>query len=96
MAGKFLGYQNHPKGSKCGRSLELIRLRNECLIARYYFLSEIKRVRFDDVTAKLSCAFFLSVSRVMAIISSHTALFDEMKGSTARQLAKRWPDYNWD
>lgn len=96
MAGKFLGYQNHPKESKCGRSLQLITLRNECLIARYYFLSEIKRVRFDDVTAKLSGTFFLSVSRVMAIISANTELFDSMKGSSARQMAKRWPDYNWE
>lgn len=96
MATKFLGYNQAAKFSKCGRSNELIKLRDECLIARYYYLSEIKRVRFDDVTAKLSCAFFLSVSRIMAIISANPTTFDNMKGTTQKQLAKRWPDFDWN
>lgn len=96
MSKKLLGYEMDRKGKKRGRSQELICSRNECLVARYYFLSEIKRLRFDDVIARLSCAFFISHSQVMSVITKNNNLFEELKGSTCRQISKRWPDYNWE
>lgn len=55
-----------------GRSSELITKRNEALLRRYYYWTEIQRVRFDDALKILSeKEFFISVDRIMAIIRSN-------------------------
>lgn len=47
----------------------MISLRDETLIRRYYYWTEIQRLRFDDVLKILSeKEFFISESRIMAII----------------------------
>ena len=52
-----------------GRNKRLISLRDETLIRRYYYWTEIQRRRFDDALKILSeKEFFLSESRIMAII----------------------------
>lgn len=52
-----------------GRSKNLISLRDEKLIRRYYYWTEIRRRRFDDALAILSQEeFFISEARIMAII----------------------------
>jgi len=52
-----------------GRSKDLIRRRNVKLLRRYYELTEIERLRFDDTTKKLSEEeFFISESVVTDII----------------------------
>ena len=52
-----------------GRDKQLIEQRNEMLLERYYYWTEVKRLRFDDVIKKLSEEeFFLSESRVMQLI----------------------------
>ena len=52
-----------------GRSKELISLRNEKLLRRYYYWTEIQRLRFDDALKVLSQEeFFISEERIMAII----------------------------
>lgn len=52
-----------------GRNKRLISLRDETLIRRYYYWTEIQRLRFDDVLKILSeKEFFISESRIMAII----------------------------
>ena len=46
-----------------------ISLRDEKLIRRYYYWTEIRRRRFDDALAILSQEeFFISEARIMAII----------------------------
>lgn len=63
LHGKGRGY--HGKG----RSKNLISLRDEKLIRRYYYWTEIRRRRFDDALAILSQEeFFISEARIMAII----------------------------
>ena len=43
-----------------GRNKELIRLRDEALCRRYYYWTEIQRLRFDDALRRLSeCEFFI-------------------------------------
>lgn len=55
-----------------GRSSELIMKRNEALLRRYYYWTEIQRLRFDDALKILSeKEFFISVDRIMAIIRSN-------------------------
>lgn len=52
-----------------GRSKELIAKRDEALCRRYYFWTEVQRLRFDDALKVLSeKEFFISEARIMAII----------------------------
>lgn len=52
-----------------GRSKELISLRDEKLLRRYYYWTEVQRLRFDDALKVLSHdEFFISEERIMAII----------------------------
>ena len=52
-----------------GRDKELIDARNRKLFERYYYWTEVKRLRFDDTIRKLSSEeFFISEGRVMQII----------------------------
>lgn len=54
---------------KKGRNQSLIQLRNEALCRRYYYWTEIKRLRFDDALQRLSLEeFFLSEERIMCIL----------------------------
>lgn len=52
-----------------GRDKELIKLRDEALCRRYYYWTEVQRLRFDDALRVLSeREFFISEERIMAII----------------------------
>jgi hypothetical protein len=52
-----------------GRDKELIRKRDKKLCNRYYFWTEVKRLRFDDALRLLSNEeFFISEERILAII----------------------------
>lgn len=56
-----------------GRDKELIKLRDEALCCRYYYWTEIQRLRFDDALKVLSeREFFISEERIMAIIRRKT------------------------
>lgn len=52
-----------------GRNKNLIDKRDEALCRRWYYWTEVRRLRFDDALKVLSeQEFFLSEERVMAII----------------------------
>ncbi|GAB6010812.1 transposase [Viscerimonas tarda] len=52
-----------------GRDRKLIEKRNSALIRRYYYWTEVQRLRFDDTLKVLSeNEFFISEQRVLAII----------------------------
>ncbi len=52
-----------------GRDKELIELRDAALCRRYYYWTEVQRLRFDDALKVLSRQeFFISEERIMAII----------------------------
>lgn len=52
-----------------GRNKSLIEERDRRLFERFYFWTEVKRIRFDDAIATLSHdEFFLSEARIMAIV----------------------------
>lgn len=54
---------------KKGRNKELIRLRDEALYRRYYYWTEVQRLRFDDALRLLSeREFFISEERIMSIL----------------------------
>lgn len=52
-----------------GRDKELIELRDKKLFERYYYWSEVQRLRFDDTIRKLAFdEFFLSEATTLRII----------------------------
>ena len=52
-----------------GRDKTLIELRDEALCRRYYYWTEVQRLRFDDALKLLSeREFFISEERIMSII----------------------------
>lgn len=52
-----------------GRDSELVKLRDEKLCRRYYYWTEVQRLRFDDALRILSREeFFISEERIMNII----------------------------
>lgn len=52
-----------------GRNQELLKERDQRIFERYYYWTEQRRIRFDDVLTKLSQEeFFLSESRILQII----------------------------
>ena len=55
-----------------GRNKDLIDQRNEALCRRWYYWTEVQRLRFDDALKILSeQEFFISEDRVMAIIRQY-------------------------
>lgn len=55
-----------------GRSKQLITLRDEAILRRYYHLTEVERLRFDDALTLLSQReFYISEARIMAIIRAN-------------------------
>jgi len=71
--------------------------RNTILIARYYYMSELKRLRFDDVVTRLSGTFFISEFYVMRLLGTLSEQFDKMKEEhpTRESLKCKWPEWDW-
>lgn len=64
---------------KKGRSKELISLRNEQLMRRWYYWTEVQRLRFDDALKVLSTQeFFISEERIMEIIRRNIDRMEEL------------------
>lgn len=66
-----------------GRDKHLIEERDRRLFERFYYWTEVKRLRYDDTIAKLSTEeFFLSEGRIMQIIRQCIQEGMEVNGST--------------
>ncbi len=64
---------------KKGRSPELMALRDRLLVARYYYWSEVKRRRFDDVLHKLEYQeLFISEKRILKVLRDNDAYLRQM------------------
>jgi Lhr-like helicase len=62
-----------------GRNHKLILLRNRKLVERYFYWTEVKRRRFDDVLRILSEEeFFLSEKRILFLINENNDLLNEL------------------
>ena len=62
-----------------GRNAELILKRNQKLIRRYHYWSNIKRRRIDDVLQILSEEeFFISEQRIMVLLRQNQGLLDDI------------------
>lgn len=62
-----------------GRNKALIEKRDEALCRRYYYWTEVERLRFDDALQILSeQEFFISIDRIMAIIRAKCREIDDI------------------
>lgn len=67
------------KQAKKGRSKDLIKLRDESLVRRFFELTEIKRLRFDDTLTKLSQEeYFICEPRILLIIRQNQELIKNL------------------
>lgn len=67
-----------------GRNRELIERRNAQIVSRYYYWTEVQRLRFDDAVRQLSeNEFFLSESRIIQILKN-ASIGAKIKISTPR------------
>jgi len=75
--------------SNRGRNTELIEARNRALVKRFYWWSEIKRRRYDDVLKILSTQeFFITEQTVYRILQANSHLLDELMKNTIDENKK--------
>jgi len=85
-------------GKKMVNRGRLVENRNKCLLTRYYFLSEIKRLRFDDVLKQLSeNEFFLTEKYITNIIREGGNYLQELRDNKKTQIEfkKDYPGFRW-
>lgn len=73
--------------------------RNRVLIARYYYWTEVRRRRFDDVMRILSTEeFFVEDRTISNALLDHGDYLDELyrKKKEPRELRKEYPSWCWD
>lgn len=69
---------------KKGRNRRLIERRNRKIVQRYYYWTEVKRLRFDDAVRKLSEEeFFLSENVIWHIIKQYAKKPDIIVSDTS-------------
>lgn len=72
-----------------GRSKDLIEKRDEALCRRYYYWTEVQRLRFDDALTVLSKQeFFISEDRIMAIIRKKCKEIKEVAINPVKKVKK--------
>lgn len=90
-----------PADSAAELSSRRVRLgyRNRAMIARYYYWTEIRRRRFDDVIHILSDQEFFvedrTISNTLLDLNDYLNELYKMK-KEARELKKEFPSWNWD
>ena len=72
-----------------GRDKDLIKRRDEALCRRYYYWTEVQRLRFDDALKVLSKEeFFISEERILAIIRRKCKELDDIAVSIPERIKK--------
>lgn len=72
--------------------------RNRTIIARYYYWTEIKRRRFDDVMKILTdYEFFIGERTVQNILIDYDAYLKSFHAQhfTSRKLLRQFPGFSW-
>lgn len=84
--------------SQKGRSKQLIAHRDECLVYRYFFYAKIKKLQYDDSLNMLMKEFFISKIRIIELLMINQIQLTELNKSNieVKDLAKRFPFYNWN
>ena len=75
---------------KKGRNTELIRLRNEKLLKRWYYWTEVERLRLDDALGVLSRnEFFLAEDTIMEIVRKNLHRLSDIIEKPVRVTGER-------
>lgn len=88
------------RGPRCGTlRRERIDKRNRTIVARYYYWTELKRRRFDDVLQMMSDNEFFVEERTIsnALLNNDELLHQMMSESwTAAKLRGEYPGWDWN
>jgi hypothetical protein len=76
---------------------KLVNRRNDALACRYYFHSNINRLRYDDCLNELSNEFYISTNSIVRCLMLRVDYIKQLslKGITTAELRKMYPHYNW-
>lgn len=83
---------------KKGRNADLVTLRNQALLARYYYWSIICERRFDRVLETLSRQeFFIAESTIMRVLADQDGYLQQLVANkvTIDSLSRAFPEFNW-
>ena len=86
---------------KSGR-VSRMEARNDVLVARYFYWTEIRRRRFDDVISILeNNEFFVEYQTIAKTVAAYDAYYVFFKGmlpggAAKKYLRKHYPSWNWN
>lgn len=87
------------RGLRCGAPRrERLDRRDRAAVARYYYWTEIKRRRFDDVLQMISDnEFFVEERTISNALLNNEDLLQRMmsEGWTAQRLRSEYPGWDW-
>lgn len=74
--------------------------RNSVMVARFFYWTEIRRRRYDDVVCILeNNEFFVEYQTISRILSSFDSYYSYLKGMSSnectRYLKNEYPSWNW-
>jgi hypothetical protein len=80
-----------------GRNNTLVVMRNECLLARYYYYGYIKNKSYEETVKCLVAEFFLSAATIAIIIMEHTEQVQQLKQKAPVMFyfQTKWPQFKW-
>ena len=80
-----------------GRNASLLGLRNDCLLARYYYYGHYRNKCYEDIIRLLVSEFFLSGTTITTLIQAHTTELYQLKQRkpTIYSFQIRWPHMRW-
>jgi len=83
--------------SRKGRSEELIKERNECLVDRYYFYGSSTDKRYEAIMNDLKKEFFIETYTIQEILSENVDKLSELKKQQPQKnyFKDKWPHLVW-
>lgn len=88
---------NHTSTVQVGRSADLIALRNELLIHRYYYFARIKRMQYQDCLAALEVELFIAERTIINTMNDNRLSLKELsnKKPELHYFKKKYPHLVW-
>lgn len=83
--------------SRQGRSEELIKERNECLVSRYYYYGKFTDKRYEAIMNELKKEFFIETTTIEERIQENFEKLAELKKQQPQKnyFKDKWPHLVW-
>jgi hypothetical protein len=80
-----------------GRNHHLVDLRNECLVARFYYFSVFSKKCYEDILNRLGEEFFLTQQTIVNVLQEHADAVGKHRkeATTLYHLRAKWPHLKW-